>query len=466
LFDATVATPIFLRGRIVGYVASTAHQVDVGGLGYGTRGSDVFEEGLIIPPLRLCRRGRFDEVVFAFIRANVREPSVVLGDVRAMVAANDVAAQSFGALIDEYELGDFQAAAEEIFARSERVTREAIQAIPDGRYPVTVNLDGDGEPITIQLTLTVDNDRIVADYAGSSPQVRRGLNVVLAYTAGYTAFALRCAIRRDVPNNFGSLKPFEVAAPEGTIVSCRFPAPVSARHMVGQMIPGIVLQALAQAKPDSVIADGSGAVWSTTLKGYTTNGVPFLTHMFHSGGMGARPHADGISTMLYPVGNSAIPIEVTELLAPIVYRLRELRIDSGGAGKFRGGLGQTICLEVTPPPGQCQLSVTGHRLRFPPNGLLGGEPGALGEFSVGELHDIKGPYRELLEHQTLVVEELPGGGGYGSPLERSIEAVEQDVACGYVSREQAHERYGVVMDPRGVADRQATRENRARRRNE
>ncbi len=456
LFDATIATPIFLDKKIVGYIASTAHQVDVGGLGYGTRGSDVFEEGLFIPPLKLCHGSKYDATLSAMIRSNVREPDVVLGDLRAMVAANEVAARNFAGIIEEYRLGDFQEAAHEIFERSERVTREAIRAVPNGSYRVNVNLDGDGEDIKIVLTLKVEGDRIVADYTGSSPQVRRGLNVVLAYTAGFTAFALRCAIRRDIPNNYGSLQPFVVTAEEGSIVNCRFPAPVSGRHMVGQMIPGIVLQALAQALPSQVIADGSGAVWSTSLKGYKADGVPFLTPLFHSGGMGARPHADGISTMLYPVGNSAISMEVTELSAPIVYRRRELRADSGGAGKFRGGLGQVVELEVTPAEGMYQLSVTGHRIRFAPNGLFGGAPGAKGRFDVGDKKSILVPYREALLQKTVVREELPGGGGYGNPIERSTELVARDVAYGFVTPERARQDYGVVVGEGGRLDREAT----------
>jgi N-methylhydantoinase B len=455
LFDVTIATPVFHRGRLVAFVASTSHQLDIGGLGYGTRGADVFEEGLFIPPLKFARRGRLDEALMRIIRANVREPDIVLGDLQALAAANEAAGQRVKTLLAEYGLSDLQQMAQEIFERSEAAMRRAVLAVPDGVYRAVSTLDGEETPVEVAVTVTVAGDQVNVDFTGSSPQVRRGINVTPSYTAGFTIFALWCALGRGVPNNHGSLAPFEVTAPPGTIVSASYPAPVSARHVVGQMVPGIVLLALSQAVPESVIAEGAGAIWALVVQGVTAANKPYMRQLILAGGMGARPNADGLSTTQYPTGTRGTPIEITEAGSMLRYRRKELRIDSGGAGRYRGGLGQVVEFDILPDPQgkSCAVSMMGDRSLYPAAGLFGAAPGAKGRAESS----LDGPlptarfFRQIDGPLTLLL-DTPGGGGYGPSLERPLEDVQRDIEHGYVSVASARRDYGVVCSDEGVLD--------------
>jgi N-methylhydantoinase B len=390
-----------------------------------------------------------DRSLRKLIAANVREAEVLLGDLEAQVAANGMAGKRLLELMREYEVADVEALYEEILTRSERSSREAIRAVPNGLYRTQVNIDGYDAPLTIALALEVKDDEIIADYSGSSPQSRKGINVCLNYVAGYTAFALRCAIARDIPNNHGSLAPIRVVAPEGTVVSAKFPAPVSARHVVGQMIPGVVLQALSSALPGDVIADGAGSVWAVALQGQSTDSSSRAAVIIASGGMGARPVKDGLTAMQYPTGTACVPIEVMELTAPLIYRAKEIVTDSGGPGKFRGGLGQRIMLEVISKGDPWLVNIMGDRTKFPPNGLFGGRPGGMGRLTDGSGVVLPSKFKKVVDASFTFVAQTPGGGGYGSPFERDVEAVRRDVKLGYVSVEAAERDYGVVLDGQG-----------------
>jgi N-methylhydantoinase B len=459
LFDVTIATPVFHESQLVGFVASTSHQLDIGGLGYGSRGTDIFEEGLFIPPLKFARRGVYDDAVCAFIRANVREPDIVLGDLRALAAANEVAGESVRRMLTSYRLPDLQEVAEEIFRRSEAAAREAVRNLADGTYSAETMLDGDGHPVKVAVTLTVSGDTIVADYTGSSPQVRRGINVTPSYTAGFTVFALWCALGRGIPNNHGSLKPFSVTAPRGTIVSAEYPAPVSARHVVGQMVPGLVLLALSKAAPENVISEGAGAIWAFGVQGTNAERRPYVRTFILSGGMGARPHADGLSTTQYPTGTRGTPIEITEAVSPLRYRRKELRVDSGGAGRFRGGLGQTVEVEFLPRDGEgpCTVFLMGDRSMFSSSGLEGGKEGGNGTLHTSDVgaHSVARLWTTV-EKPLTVIMNTPGAGGYGRPEERQLEEVQRDLDYGLVTVAAAEEHYGVVVLPDGTIDRQAS----------
>lgn len=455
LFDVTIATPIFFQKRLIGFVASTSHQLDIGGLGYGTRGADVFEEGLFIPPLKFARKGRIDEALEGIIRANVREPDIVLGDLQALAAANEAALERVKTLLLEYGLPDLELMAQEIFERSEVAMRRAIAAVPDGVYRASTQLDGEGDPVTVAVAVTISGDEITVDFTGSSPQVRRGINVTPSYTAGFTVFALWCALGRGVPNNHGSLTPFAVTAPPGTVVSASYPAPVSARHVVGQMVPGIVLLALSKAVPENVIAEGAGAIWALVVQGVTSVNKPFMRQLILSGGMGARPHADGLSTTQYPTGTRGTPIEITEAGSPLRYHRKELRVNSGGAGRFRGGLGQVVEFDVVPDPNgkSCAVSLMGDRSLFPSAGLFGGEAGVRGKAES----DLDGPlpsarlFRQIEKPLRLKL-DTPGGGGYGPAAERPLDEIQRDLDFGYITVEAARRDYFAVCSDEGVVD--------------
>jgi len=416
LLDVTVLVPAWREGRITGFFGSTIHHTDVGGYGIGAGARDVFEEGLWIPICKLMRRGERNDDVWKFVLANVRQPDHMAGDLHAQMASGEIGASRLNHLLDVHGLADVEELGEEIVERSEEATRRAIRALPAGTYRGESVLDlADGSEIEIKVAVTVDSDRgeIVVDYAGSSGASPAGINVVKNYTHAYTTFTIRSVLNPDVPNNYGSLAPIRVEAPEGSIVNAVSPAPCTARHVVGMFLPMPLQQALAQVLPTGVIAEGAGAVWTCQVSGTRDDGRPFITSMFnYAGGVGARATKSGLSATAYPTGVAAVPIEVVESSAPLRFRKKELRPGSGGGGDQAGGLGQVI--EFTVDNGRdWTLNAVTSRLAHPPLGLFGGEPGATGSFVVND-EPVRTQKRIDLHSGDLVRLELPGGGGYGA----------------------------------------------------
>ena len=320
--------------------------------------------------MRLYKEGKPNEDLFELIASNVRSPELVLGDIRAQVASSEVAAQKLKEFMDEYGLTSLQSLSKAILDISEEAMRKAIATIPDGRYSHEIFLDGFDEPVRIAVTLTVDGSDIYVDYTGTSPQSKRGINVVFNYTHAYTTYAIKASIAPEVPNNHGSFRPVKVYAPEGCILNARFPAPVAARHITGHFCSPAVWGALAKVVPDRVLAESS-ANCLMQIDGVDASGKHFVASCFNNGGMGARPNKDGPCTVACPtnVGNS--PIEVMENVLPLHFIKKELIPDSGGPGKFRGGMAQTFAvkLRIEQP---CTLSCQFERTRFPSKGYLGG----------------------------------------------------------------------------------------------
>jgi N-methylhydantoinase B len=439
LNDLSVVTPTFRGDRLVGFFGNTCHALDIGGRGLSADASEVFEEGLLIPMTKLYDAGRPNEELLRILRANVRAPLEVLGDVHAQVAGNQVGVDRLLEYLEEFELEDLERLGGEIVERSERGMRDAVAALPDGRYEKTIRTDGLDEPITIRCCVEIAGDEIAVDYSGSSPQSERGMNVVLNYTAAYTSYALKCVISPEIPHNDGSFRPVTVTAPEGSILNPRRPAAVAARHIVGHFLPHAVFGALVPVVPGRVVAEGSGNIWLTTIRGRGRD--RFVSVLFAAGGMGSRPSKDGLSATSFPSGIATTPVEIIETTSPVVVRRKELRPDSGGPGRHRGGLGQTIELEVrTGEP--YAVSVLSDRMRFAAEGYLGGAPGATAHFrtSAGETPNPK--ITQLLPAGTRFVLELPGGGGFHDPAERDRAALEEDVAEGLVSPEAAARDYG------------------------
>ena len=405
------------RATIVGFFGSTIHHTDVGGYGIGAGARDVFEEGIWIPICKLMRRGARNDDVWKFILSNVREPEHMAGDLHAQMASGEIGATRLDQLLDAHGLTDIEALGDEIVRRSEEATRRAIRALPAGTWRSHSTLDlADGSQIEIHCAVTVDPDagEILVDYDGSSGASPAGINVVKNYTHAYTTFTIRSVLNPEVPNNFGSLAPIKVEAPPGSIVNAVSPAPCTARHVVGMFLPMPLLQALSHVLPDSVIAEGAGAVWTCQVSGTRDDGRPFITSMFnYAGGVGARAHKPGLSATAYPTGVAAVPIEVVESSAPLVFLRKELRPGSAGAGGEAGGLGQVI--EFTVENGRdWTLNAVTSRLAFPPQGLFGGAPGASGRFVVNE-EPVRTQKRIELRSGDVVRLELPGGGGYGAP---------------------------------------------------
>lgn len=416
LLDVTVLSPVFRNGRVIAFFGSTIHHTDVGGYGIGAGGRDVFEEGLWIPITKLMVKGERNEDVWKFILSNVRQPEHMAGDLHAQIASGAVGAQRLLNLCDSRGLDDIQDLAEEIFRRSEEATRRAIRALPAGTYRAHSVLDlADGSEIDIHVAITVDPDKgeILVDYEGSSGANPAGINVVKNYTHAYTTFTIRSVLNPEVPNNYGSLAPILVEAPEGSIVNAVSPAPCTARHVVGMFLPMPLLTALAEVAPDKVLAEGAGAVWTMQVSGTFDDGSPFITAMFtYAGGVGARATKPGLHATSYPTGVSAVPMEVVEASAPVRFLRKELRPGSGGAGASEGGLGQVIEFTVdTERP--WQLNAVTSRMKHAPRGLFGGGAGAPGRFLVNG-QPVTTQARIQLQPGDIVRLELPGGGGYGA----------------------------------------------------
>jgi N-methylhydantoinase B len=444
LHDFTVITPVFKDDRLVGFFGNTCHVLDIGGLGLTTDARSVYEEGLFVPITKLYSAGRPNEELFKIIAANVRAPEPVLGDIHAQAAGNDVGATRLREFMDEFGLDTLDPIGEEIIGRSERAMRTAIAAVPDGVYTNEVVSDGYEEPVRLRVSITKRGDEMVVDWAGSSPESRRGINVVLNYTHAYTTYALKCALAPEVPNNEGSFRPVTVTAPPGSILNAQPPAAVGARHILGHFLPGAVFGALAQALPDRVIAEGAANIWNLQMTGHDLQGDPFTYVWFSCGGTGARPTKDGLSATAFPSGIAGVPAEMIEQLTPILMHRRELRRDSGGPGRFRGGLGQSLEVSVrTNRP--YRFSPLFDRLHHAAAGYQGGQDGAKAEIilSTGERLASKGS-RELAP-DTRITLNLPGGGGFFDPFTRDPDAVLADVVAGLVSVEQAAFAYGVVL---------------------
>ncbi|MGI8423781.1 MAG: hydantoinase B/oxoprolinase family protein [Chloroflexota bacterium] len=427
--DVTVVTPVFRggsgggvggeRGELVAYFGNICHLADIGGRPFSADARELYEEGLFIPITKLFMRGERNEELFKILRANVREPDAVEGDLYAMTAANDVGAARLVAFMDEFGMDSIIPLADEVIARSERAMREAITRVPDGTYRNTATLDGYDRPVTIEVAVTVRGDELLVDYEGSSGESSYGINVVMNYTEAYTTFGLKCALAPEVPNNEGSFRPVTITAPEGSILNCRPPAPVAARHIVGQWLPMVVHGALYHAVPERVIAEGSGNLWITQFNGTWGSGERFSLLFFNSGGMGARPTADGLSSTAFPSGVQGTPAEIVEARSPLMIHRRELRLDSGGDGRFRGGLGHWLEISAPRARGPYRFSPFFDRVRNPARGYGGGGDGAAGlywlEKADGTREEPNPKATVWVEPETRIVIGLPGGGGFGAP---------------------------------------------------
>src|SRR5215468_10988988 len=429
--DVCVLKPIYHHDRLVAFSATTSHMPDIGGRIRAIEAREVFEEGLHIPLTKIIREGRADETLVELIRANVRTPDQTIGDIWAQISANELMEQRLRRLLEEYRLEALTELGDELFARCERAMRDAIKAVPDGVYRYTMRTDGMDEPFEFKIALTVTGDEIVADYAGSSPQQPRAINCVLAYTYAMTAYAVRCALLPGLPNNEGMYRPIAVEAPEGSILNPRFPAAVVSRATTGHYVPALVLGALHRVIPDRVMAGVGSPLWALSLSSTRADGKPYTTVLFFNGGMGATPIKDGENVLSWPSNISSTPVEVAERQSPLFFHHKRLRQGSGGAGRFRGGLGQDILIESRSSR-PIVLSVMAERTAFPAPGLAGGAAGGLGDVQINDRR-IDNRKQHVLERGDRVLVRTPGGGGYGPRRQRSTKLIARDRALGYVT---------------------------------
>lgn len=441
LNDFLLMMPVFKGGRVVGFTSCTSHLVDLGGLGMGPEGSDIYDEGLLIPPCKLVAEGEPNALLLDIVRANSREPIANEGDIYALIACCEAGAARLAGMMEEFGLSDLNAIGAYIIETSRRGTLQAIAEVPEGVYRNVLKMDGYENELELHAALTVSKGGMHVDFTGTSGCSSKGINVPLNYATAYTVFALRCIVGPDIPNNAGSLAPFTVDGPKGCILNAQRPVPVAMRHTLGQVAPDLVLGCLHQALPDQVPAEGASCMFDLPMRHAPEvardGGREFAIEPVHNGGTGARPHADGLSATAYPSGVYGSQVEITEAVAPVVMWRRELRPDSGGAGKYRGGLGQRI--EMTSSNGApfiVFLSV--ERLKFPALGRMGGLPGAPGRIRFRDgAQDIAGKGELRVEAGDYLIFETPGGGGFGDPLERDRQALALDMERGLVTEEGA-----------------------------
>ena len=449
LHDITVVTPTFYKGRQVGYFGCTAHVVDIGGRGFGADGNSVYEEGLAIPIMKFAERGEVDASFINIVRNNVREADQVVGDMYALATCNEIGQRRLCDMLDEFGLEDLTSVSEFILDHSYRATVERIKALPNETASNNMMIDGFDTPVNLQVQLEIHDDRITADFSGTSGVDKKGINVPHVYTKAYSCYALKCALAPEIPNNYGSLKPFEISAPEGSILNAPHPAPVALRHVIGHMLPDVIFGALDQFLPALVPAEGASSLcnFQVSLRPRSDGNAPADATraevlMFNSGGSGARPTMDGLNATAFPSGVMTMPIEATEHTGPVIVWRKELRPDSGGAGKYRGGLGQYM--EIGAKAGhEFDFSAMLDRVRHPARGRAGGLEGGASSIGVDDGTPMRGKGRQPVPIGGKVMLSLPGGAGYGNPKERDIEALRRDVRGGYVSREAAMRDYGV-----------------------
>ncbi|NBS65169.1 MAG: hydantoinase B/oxoprolinase family protein [Betaproteobacteria bacterium] len=443
LFDLTLVAPVFVGTEVVAFAAITAHLPDVGGRGFTVDSPTVFEEGVRLPPLYFTRSGETEQAIRQILAANVRLPEQVLGDVDAMLNGLTVIGRRLRALCGEMGVTGFRQAYSELEKRTEQAFRRAIHSVPDGIYEASVVTDGVvGKGFAIRLSLTVDGEEIRLDFTGSSPQVAAAVNSPLAYTRAYVVFALKCLLAPRLPFNEGILRAIRVDAPEGTVVSSRFPAACAARNLTGHFIPNLVIDALREVLPDRSIAECGSPRPIISLSGTNPrDGRMYYAPVLVMGGFGARAKRDGPSALVFPTNTETVPVEMVESTSPLLFDEKELVTDTGGPGRSRGGLGQRVTLRST--AGDLLVSFVAQHLDRGPKGVLGGLPGGGTRVFVDgkRLDSIPGPL--TIAAGKPVTLESPGGGGFGPPAERDRNDVERDLRLGYISAECADRVYGV-----------------------
>ena len=453
LFDFVVVSPACLDGSPVALLASTCHVIDVGGRGFSAEAKSIYEEGVLIPHMKLRDEGALNDNLMTILLANTRNPVEVRGDILSLVSCNDTGAERLREMMAEFGLVRIEPLADYIIERSRDAMIKAVRSVPNGRYRTEMELDGYDEPVFIKAQMTVSDTEIVIDYGGTSRASAFGINSPLCYTEAYTCFGLKCIVAPSVPNNHGSLSVFRTVAEPGSAVSPVHPSPVTARHVIGQMLPDVAFGCLAQALPGELPAESAGSIWVLPFAnggvagagaGHASGGNESRFNVMNvgMGGIGARPGKDGLSVTAFPSGVGVIPVEVTESESPLVFWRKEFLPDSGGAGAYRGGLGQVIEVGNSEEHPFTVSAATFDRMRNPPRGRDGGRPGRNGTARLESGPEFVDKAIHTIPPGDRLIVELPGGGGLGDPRRRDADLVRADLDAGYVSREGARKDYG------------------------
>ena len=450
LHDITVCTPSFHQGQLVGFFACTAHIVDIGGRGFGADANSIYEEGLYIPAMKLIAKGQLDDTLIRIIRANVREPDQLVGDVYALATCNEIGHRRLIETMVEFGLDDLDGISDFILTNSHDATVARIAALPQVSAQGAMTIDGYDSPIDLKVKVSFRGDHVMCDWAGTSGLDKKGINVPLVYTKAYACYALKCAIAPEIPNNAASLAPFQITAPVNSIVNALHPAPVALRHVIGHMVPDTIYDALDKILPHTVPAEGAGCLCNFQVSLRPRSDAPAPSDAvrsevltFNSGGSGARPSLDGMSATAFPSGVMTMPVEATEHAGPVIIWRKELRSDSGGAGQYRGGLGQFM--EVGAREGhEFDFSAMFDRLRHPARGRRGGLNGAPTTIVQDDGTLMQGKGKQFVPHGRKVVMEFPGGAGYGALADRDQASIRRDLALGYITQAAARSVYGLA----------------------
>jgi N-methylhydantoinase B len=477
LMDVKMVKPFFHRGRLWAYLSNTGHWPDTGGSvpgGFSTRATEVQQEGLRLPPVKLFRKGVMQEDILAIILANIRVPEERIGDIKAQTAALAIGEKRLAALIDRYGEATVSACVAELRRRSEQMMRAHIAKIPDGTYASEAFMDSDGvdaAPLAIRLEVRKQGTDLHFDFAQSSPPCRGPLNSVIATTKAAVYLAMR-HIFPEVPINAGCFEPLHIAEPHGTFLYAKYPRPVSGcAAEVSARIAESVFLALARAIPDDLFAAPAGTSGNLTLGGHDPlKERHYIMYVFSGGGYGGSTESDGLTNGCSTIGISKTqPSEVLEQHYPVLFEQYALREGSGGAGKTRGGFGVDYRIRIR--RGEALLSFLMDHGRLGPPGLFGGKDGAPNEVAVERRGSTYvSPHVSKDEDIRVVAGDLvtvrtPGGGGYGDPLDRDPALVLRDVLRGYYTVEDAEREYGVIMagDPPAVDERATGARRRERR---
>lgn len=459
--DVFIATPIFHRGRLAGFACTCAHHADMGGRLGATDAREVYEEGVIIPVSKLWRAGVRNDELYRLLARNVRMSEKVLGDISAQIAANRVGAKGIVALMEDFGLDSLEALADRITGTTEAMFRKALGRLPQGqaRSEVFHELrDPEGNRLRIAVTLTVTEGEVHLDFAGTSPQVALPVNAVLNITRAYAVFPFLATLCPDLPMNAGAFRPVVLDVPEGTVLNPTFPAPGMYRSLLSYFTVEALMGAIYRLAPDLAMApSGTYPLWTEKFSGTGPDGRPFLSHYNAQGGQGAFRDRDGNSAVVFPGNIATTSVELFELEAPFRIVRRELRPDSGGPGRFRGGLGQETvmeCLNDSP----VQVAFSGGRLVEAALGREGALPGANGVIQVRDDAPFPRSGRDVMHRGDICRFSQPGGGGFGDPAERELAAVARDVRLGYVTPEAATRDYGVTVHPEGTVSRRMAAE--------
>lgn len=430
LNDFTVVTPAFRGNRAVALFAATSHIADVGGLGFGPDGRQVFEEGINLPIGHLFREGEIDQTLLSILRANVRDPRSAEGDLFSLTACNKAGSDRLLETMAEFGLDDLGDVSTMIIENSRQAMLREVRKLPHGSWTNSMRIDGYDEPVDLTCRVSIGEDGIDVDWQGTSQVSAYGINVPLTYCQAYTSFGVRCVIGNDIPNNAGSLDVVRVTAPEGSILNALRPAAVSARHAIGQMLPDVVLGCLEHPLNGQVPTEGAACLFGPVFLGgrgmiADSESEPFIMNAFYTGGTGARPDKDGLSCTAFPSGVRSTPVEITENTAPLIIWRKEYRPDSAGAGKYRGGAGQIM--EFGHADGEAfVVSKMFDRIRHAPRGRDGGGDGMPARVYVRDGPDLKGMGRETIPAGRTMVLETAGGSGRGRIEDREPAAIDED----------------------------------------